>query len=254
MLRGLHIGVVVPALNEERHIAAVIDTMPAFVDRIWVVDDGSDDDTGKRALQRGDIRVEVLRHPRTLGVGAALQTGYAAAFEGGADVVAVMAGDGQMHPDDLLPLLQPVIMGTADYSKGDRLRHIDVRRRMPVARWLGNHLLSRFTRIATGLSAMDSQCGYTALSKAGAERLPMTSLWRGYGYPNDLLGWMAIAGLRVVDVPVRPLYRDELSGIRWRHALALIPALLLRVMVRRALYALRTRAGIRDLAQVAGRW
>jgi glycosyltransferase involved in cell wall biosynthesis len=252
MLRGLHIAVVVPALNEERHITAVIQTMPAFVDRIWVVDDGSRDTTSERALRSGDHRVEVLRHDRTLGVGAALRTGYAAAFSAGADAVAVMAGDAQMDPSDLLPLLEPVVSGVADYSKGNRLSHSDVRRRMPVMRWLGNHVLSHLTRLVTGLSTMDSQCGFTALSKAGAEHLPMSELWHGYGYPNDLLGWIAIVGLRVVDVPVRPIYGEEVSGIRLRHALALIPALLLRVGLRRALHALRARDRTRELAQITG--
>lgn len=254
MLCGQHIAVVVPALNEERHIASVIATMPGFVDRIWVVDDGSVDGTAACALRMTDRRLKVLHHAKTRGVGAALRTGYLAAFAAGADVVAVMGGDAQMDPRDLRSLVEPVATGIADYSKGNRLQHKDARRHMPMMRWIGNHLLSRMTRVATGLSMMDSQCGYTALSRTGVARMPMAQLWHGYGYPNDLLGWVAIAKLRVVDVPVQPLYGDEVSGIRIHHALALIPALLLRVMLRRALFACSTRARIRKLVQVAGRW
>ena len=253
MLGGMQIAAVVPAYNEARHIARVIETMPSFVDRIWVVDDGSSDETSEVALAVNEERVRILHHDNTLGVGAALRTGYAAAFAAGADVAAVLAGDGQMDPADLHALLQPVVRGVADYSKGNRLGCAELRQRMPLDRLAGNVILSWLTRLATGLSTTDSQCGYTAISRAAAERLPWERLWHGYGYPNDLLGYLAMAKLRVVDVPVRPIYGSEVSGIRYHHALALIPTLLVRVVARRMLHSLRTRLRVRQLSEVVGR-
>jgi glycosyltransferase involved in cell wall biosynthesis len=111
MLGQAQIAVVVPAYNEELHIAAVLRAIPRFVDRVIVVDDGSADGTAHIARAVHDARVQVLVHAHNRGVGAALKTGYRAAFDAGADVVAVMAGDGQMHPEDLLPLLAPVVRG-----------------------------------------------------------------------------------------------------------------------------------------------
>lgn len=244
MLGEARIAVVVPAHDEARWIGETLRTLPRYVDHVVVVDDGSRDATAAVVAGTPDARIALVRHARNLGVGAALRTGYAHAFAAGADVVAVMAGDGQMHADDLAPLLAPVISGDADYTKGDRLSHAEVRGTMPLARWLGNHVLSALTRWATGLRVRDSQCGYTALARHAAERVPLGRLWGGYGYPNDLLGRLAEAGARVRDVAVRPVYRGEESGIGVRHALVVIPCVLMRVWARRWARAFRARVPI----------
>jgi glycosyltransferase involved in cell wall biosynthesis len=239
MWRDVTIAVVVPAYNEARHIARTLRSIPRYVDRIVVVDDGSSDATAAEVLGVHDARVDLVRHATNRGVGDALCTGYAKAFGDGAQIAAVMAGDGQMHPDDLAKLLGPLVDGEADYVKGDRLSHPEVWQRMPRARWFGNHVLSLGTRVATGLSIRDSQCGYTALHHRAAERIPWAKLWRGYGYPNDLLGLLSQAGARVRDIVVRPVYADEESGIGWRHALLVIPFVLATVVVRRCLAAIQ---------------
>lgn len=233
MLEGLRIAVIVPALNESKHIRRVVQTMPTFVDDIWLVDDGSEDDTAAQASTVGDSRLRTIRHSTPRGVGGALCNGYTKAFEFDADIAAVMAGDGQMDPDDLSSILAPLVRGQADYCKGNRLSHPQIKSRMPWTRLFGNQILSFLTRRATGLPLTDSQCGYTALTRAAASRLPMHLLWHGYGYPNDLLGWAATVRLRVVDVPVQPVYGDEISGVRLHHAVGLVPALLVRVLWRR---------------------
>jgi glycosyltransferase involved in cell wall biosynthesis len=227
------VAVVVPAYNEARLIQRTLASIPHFVQHIVVVDDASRDATALRARAFGDRRVEVLRHGLNLGVGAAIVTGYRHAFAKGADVCVVMAGDAQMDPQDLSALLQPVLAGQADYSKGDRLSFPHARRHMPLARWLGNALLSRFTELATGLRVRDSQCGYTALARRAAARLPLEQLWPRYGYPNDMLAMLAAQHMRVRDVVVRPVYADEVSGIGLRHALFVVPYVLLRALVRR---------------------
>lgn len=234
MLQDMIIVVVVPAYNEARLIASTLNSVPEYVDQIIVIDDGSNDGTSQQVGRCDDRRVSLVRHERNRGVGAAIATGYRAAFAAGADIVAVMGGDGQMDPNDLQSLLHPLLRCRADYVKGDRLSHPEARRAMPLHRWLGNHLLSMLTRWATGLPVSDSQCGYTALSRRAAARLPLDRLWSGYGYPNDLLGWLAQTGVRVEDIVVRPIYGNERSGIGWRHALWVIPGVLARVLWRRA--------------------
>src|SRR5436853_133444 len=103
MLEGRNVVVVVPAFEEEAHLGAVLTTMPAFVDRILVVDDGSHDGTSRVARTAGDRRVTLLRHAVRRGVGASIATGYAEALahtKHPEDAIAVMAGDGQMDPAD----------------------------------------------------------------------------------------------------------------------------------------------------------
>jgi dolichol-phosphate mannosyltransferase len=236
-LAARSIAVVVPAYNEARLIARTLAGIPAYVQHVIVVDDASCDDTAERARALGDPRVEVLRHAHNRGVGAAIVTGYRRAFARGAEVCAVMAGDGQMDPSDLRHLVWPVLAGRAAYSKGDRLSFPGARAAMPLSRWLGNQLLGRLTALAAGVSIRDSQCGYTALSRDAAALLPLDKLWSGYGYPNDLLGMLAERELKVWEVMVRPVYGDEESGIRLWHALFVVPFVLARVLARRLLRA-----------------
>ena len=242
MLRGQRIAVVVPAHNEQAHIARVLRAMPGYVDHVVVVDDGSRDGTGEVASGVEDPRVTIIRHRSKRGVGAALRAGYGRAFDDGAAVVAVMAGDGQMHPDDLEAVLSPVLSGQAGYAKGNRLAHPSVGTTMPTVRRWGNRVLSALTRVTTGLRVYDTQCGFTALGRGAHAQVPWARVWHGYGYPNDLLGWLSLAGVQVRDVTVRPIYGDEVSGVGFRHALCVIPGLLMRVLWRRLRTAGLTRS------------
>ncbi len=232
MIEARRIAVVVPAHDEEERIAATLETLPSVVDAIVVVDDGSGDRTGAIVRASTDPRVRLVVHARNRGVGAAIATGYRAAFAAGADVAVVVGADGQMDPAELLSLAMPVAQGRADYAKGDRLAHRELGS-MPPHRRVGNALFSALTRAVTGLDISDSQCGYTALSRSAAARLDLDALWPGYGYPNDLLARAAHAGLRVIDVPVRPIYAGEASGIGLWEGLVVIPSVIARAALRR---------------------
>lgn len=230
MLEAKRIAVVIPAFCEARLIGLTLSSLPSFVDAIYVVDDGSPDETSRAAQALGDERVRVIRHATNRGVGAAIVTGYRAALVEHADVVAVMAGDAQMDPADLRAVLAPVVAGRADYVKGNRFRSRESRN-MPWQRRLAGKVLSFVTRLASGLDVDDCQCGFTAASRHALCALPLADLWPGFGYPNDLLLLLAEQGLRVGEVTVRPVYADEHSGVRAWHA-ALILGLIARRLLR----------------------
>jgi len=228
MYRELRVGVVIPAFNETRAIAKTVATIPEFVDKIFVIDDCSHDDTSARA--RVTPEVVVVRHSQNRGVGAAIATGYRHALDTGIDVAVVMGGDGQMDPRDMPALLDPIAAGTADYVKGNRFLHPDVWTEMPPARIVGNVLLSAATKVTSGYRhVFDSQCGYTAIHRDALSRLDLDVMWTRYGYPNDLLSRLHVAGSRVADVAVRPIYGQHWkSGINFSTALHPIPYVLLR--------------------------
>ena len=228
MFQELRVCVVIPAFNERTKIAETVDAVPDWVDRIFVVDDASADDTATQVP--ASPRVEVLRHPANRGVGAAISTGYRRALADGADVAVVMAGNGQMDPDDLPTLLVPIADGSADYVKGNRFLHPSVWREMPPARIVGNVLLSAATRVTSGYRhVFDSQCGYTAIHRRALAAIELEKLFPRYGYPNDLLSRLRVADMRVVDVPVRPIYGEHWrSGIHIGNALHPLPWVLLR--------------------------
>lgn len=228
------IYVVVPARNEAPRIGEVVTSMPPLVDRIIVVDDGSRDGTGDAARAPGEPRTVVLRHEETRGVGAAIVTGYRAALADVGDprdAFVVMAGDGQMSPRDLPAVAGPVVRGEVGYVKGNRFGVRDAATPMPLARRAAGEFLSYATSHVTGLSITDSQCGYTALSRAACERLDLDALWPRYGYPNDLLAQLAERNIAVREVLVEPIYRGEPSGIRPWHV-ARIAWLLSRARLR----------------------
>ena len=222
MYRGKRVGVVVPAYNEESQIGRVLETMPDFVDRIVVVDDCSADATPRRLDEwrpRLGARLVVVKHEQRSGVGAAIASGYACARQDDLDAIAVMAGDGQMDPDDLPAVLDPVVEGRADYSKGNRLFSGEAWRRTPRQRYLGNAFLSLLTKIASGYwHVADSQSGYTAIGRSALARLDLERFYPVYGYPNDVLIKLNVEGARVADVPIRAVYGiGERSKMRiWR--------------------------------------
>jgi glycosyltransferase involved in cell wall biosynthesis len=244
MLEGKRVGVVVPAHDEEKLIATTLRGIPAFVDRIYVVDDGSRDATVERARELGDLRIEILTHERNRGVGAAIVTGYKRAREEALDVACVMAADNQMDPADLEQLALPVARGELAYAKANRLVTGEAWTLIPRTRYLGNAVLSMLTKIASGYwHVADSQSGYTALSKRMLDELDLDRVYTGYGFPNDFLVHLNVWNARVRDFPSRPIYGvGEQSGIRYRHVVPRISWLL----VKGFFWRLREKYVIRD--------
>jgi len=212
MFEGKSVAVVVPCYNEETQVDLVITSMPAFVDSIIVVDDASTDATTdvvrRRMEQDGqESRVTLICLDVNRGVGAAIVAGYKEAIRRGIDVTAVMAGDGQMDPDQLELLVGPVARGTADYAKANRLFYENSWASIPRHRYLGNAFLSMLTKIASGYwHVADSQTGYTAIARETLELLDLDLVYPRYGYPNDLLVRLNVFDSRVADVHMRPVY------------------------------------------------
>ncbi len=240
MYNNKSICVVVPAFNEETQIGKVIDTMPAFIDRIVVVDDSSRDKTVEtvKRYQDGNEKIVLIEHEANQGVGGAIVTGYKWARKYEFDVTVVMAGDGQMDPDDLESIIAPVASDSADYSKGNRLFYGDAWSMMPHYRYLGNSFLSLLTKIASGYwHVADFQSGYTAISLMALKRLELDRLYKRYGFPNDLLIKLNQFDFRVRDVHIRPIYNiGEKSGIRLSRVIPGISWLLFKGFLQRLIF------------------
>lgn len=235
MYKKKKIGVVIPAYNEELLIGETISTMPDFVDRLFVVNDASTDHTKEivENLTKKDPRITLINHERNKGLGQSLIDGYLASLESDIDITAVMAGDNQMHPDDLPALLDKIIEEDYDYVKGNRLLHQNISA-MPRYRFFGNAVLTILTKFATGYYfIMDPQCGYTTLKNSALCKIPIEKMTKGYGYNADILCMLNIQRFRVADAQVKPVYDREKSKINlWKY----IPKtswLLMRLFFRR---------------------
>ena len=244
MYRGHTVGVVIPAYNEEPFVRETIVTVPAFVDRIYVIDDASTDDTWaeiQRAVEidrradseasrarrsdEFDERVVAIQHEQNRGVGGAIKTGYLRARDDGVAATAVMGGDGQMDPDVLGRLFDR----EADYVKGNRLAGRRDHGDMPGFRFVGNAVLGALTKVASGYwSTGDPQTGYTAISARALREADIDEMYEFYGYCNDLLVKLNVARLRVVDLPIPIVYGEEESHIRYHTYIPRVSWMLLR--------------------------
>jgi len=231
MYKNHRIAVVVPAYNEEELIDETLSSIPEYVDKIYAVDDGSQDGTFRvmKKIADKDPRIVCIKHEKNRGVGAAIVTGYKRAIQDKMDVAAVMAGDNQMDPAHLPDLLEPIIEGRADYAKGNRLINAEYREGMSSWRFLGNSILTLLTKIASGYwQVVDPQNGYTAISIKALERINPDSIYPWYGYPNDMLVKLNVYGFKVVDVPHPARYGNEKSKINYGSYILKVSWLLLR--------------------------
>ena len=213
---GQAIGVVIPARNEEAHIGKVLETLPKFVDYAVVIDDGSTDATYKMASKSSCTAEVKILQTDGKGVGAAIDLGHQHLLKTIEQpfVSVVMAGDGQMDPDDLAAVVRPILDDEADHVKGNRTSTPTDMEQMPKRRRRASRILGWLTTLASGRVTSDPQCGYTATSSNLLRQWNWERSWRGYGYPNYWLIHLSSQGRRVQDVRVKAVYGSEQSGIK----------------------------------------
>jgi len=219
MYKDKTVAVVVPAYNEEKLIGKVIETTPDFVDYIVIVDDLSIDKTVEvvqKYAENDDTRIVLICLEKNMGVGGAIAEGYKWCRDHQIDATAVMAGDAQMDPSDLPALLDPVVSGDVDYTKGNRLFTGEAWNKIPKARYMGNAALSLMTKIASGYwHVADSQTGFTVANHKVLSTLNLDGIYKRYGMPNDILVKLNIYNFKVRDIEIEPIYGiGEKSGIK----------------------------------------
>jgi hypothetical protein len=100
---------------------------------------------------------------------------------------------------------------------------------MPRFRFVGNLTLTFLTKIASGYwRMMDPQNGYTAISREALVAIDLDDLYEYYGYCNDLLVKLNVAGVRIADVPMPALYGEEQSSIKYSTYIRRVSVMLLR--------------------------
>lgn len=219
MYKDKTVAVVVPAYNEGKLISKVIETTPDYVDFLVIVDDLSTDNTVEvveEYINKGHDRIVLIKLEENSGVGGAIAEGYKWCRDHQIQATAVMAGDAQMDPDDLPALLDPIVNGEVDYTKGNRLFTGEAWRKIPKTRYMGNAALSLMTKIASGYwHVADSQTGYTVANHKVLSTLDLGGIYKRYGMPNDMLVKLNIYNFKVRDVEIQPIYGiGEKSGIK----------------------------------------
>jgi len=215
-LRTIDVAVVVPAYQAERTIAGTLATVPAWVTRIVVVDDGSTDRTAALVDEAAcrDPRIVRVGHATNRGVGAAMRSGYRRALEDGAGILAKMDADGQMDPAALASLVLPVALGRADYAKGNRFVHAREIRAMPAVRLVGNAALSLLSKLSTGYwNLLDPTNGYTAVSREALAAIDFDRLDDRFFFESSMLAELALVRAVCADVAIPARYGDGSSHL-----------------------------------------
>lgn len=232
------IAVVVPCYRVVRTIGAVLSSMPDYVDQIICVDDGCPENSGQYIEETStDSRVTVLYHDSNQGVGGAVITGFEKALEDGADVIAKIDGDGQMDPQLLAAFVDPIIMGEADYTKGNRFFWVSDLESMPKLRIVGNGILSFLTKLSSGYwNIFDPTNGYIAIHAAVLSNLPLRNISKDYFFESDMLYQLGVVQAVVKDIPMSARYGEEESNLAIRKIVFPFLRGHLRNLMRRVIY------------------
>jgi glycosyltransferase involved in cell wall biosynthesis len=230
------IAAVIPCYRVERDIESVLGRIPAYIKHIIVVDDASPDSTADlvAASAQEDGRILLVRHPSNRGVGGAMITGYQKALELGAQVIVKIDGDGQMDMDHLPRLLQPLIEGRADYTKGNRFSDFKSLQQMPFIRRVGNMGLAFLAKAATGYWHMfDPTNGFNAIRAEVLVQLPLEKIDRTYYFETSMLANLYLIAAVVKDIPMAARYQGEVSSLLVHRILFEFPPRLFVTFLRR---------------------
>jgi len=180
-------------------------------------------------------RIILISNSRNAGVGGSIARGYKWCKDHHIDCTAVMAGDGQMDPDELEKICMPVVKENIDYVKGNRLIHGSAHIFIPKTRLLGNSVLSLATKVAAGYWRIsDTQTGYTAISLHALNSIKLYKIYKRYGMPNDMLVKLNMAYCTIREVPIKPVYRiGEQSKMKIGRLIPRISFLLFRSFFKR---------------------
>jgi glycosyltransferase involved in cell wall biosynthesis len=217
MLRDKKIAVVIAAYNEEKLIAKTVTTLPKFIDRMYVIDDCSTDNTNAiiKGLAKDDSRVHMFKNDPNRGLGATFTRGFEEFLkEPEMDYIVTMPGDAQADPDYIKNMFTTLHDNDLDYVKANRFVDLDELQQMPKFRRIGNIVITIITKFASGYySIFDSQNGYGIFPRRTIERMRFADIGKRYDYENTLLIALAVMGARVRDEAVPAIYGEETSTI-----------------------------------------
>lgn len=190
--------VCIPAFNEEKTISDIIKRSLPYVDSVIVYDDGSTDNTARKAEESG---AKVLRNEKNVGKGAALKSLFQYAREIEASVAVTIDGDGQFLPEEIPKIMKPIIENGFDIVIGYRFDSGD---QMPSYRKVGNKVLDKITNAASNLPFRDTQSGFRAYSKKAIDLIDFKT--SGFGADAEILINASQKGLKIAEEKVTVLY------------------------------------------------
>ena len=216
------IGVLVVAYNAATTLAKTLDRIPdevrGDIEEVVVSDDHSQDSTylvGLGYQQTSDLPITLIRQPKNLGYGGNQKAGYNLAIEHGLDIVVMLHGDGQYAPESMPDLIAPLVNGEADAVFGSRIMIKGAARKggMPLYKFVGNRILSKFENAALGTDLTEFHSGYRAYSVEALKRIPFEQNSDGFNFDTQIIIQLHDAGMRIAEVPIPTYYGDEICYV-----------------------------------------
>lgn len=209
---SMKIVIFIPAYEAEKTLEDVVRRIPReiyeSVTDILIQDDGSQDSTFQIALRLAKEfeKITVVKNKINLGYGGTKKKAYRYCINKGYDAVVMVHGDGQLPPENLPEMLEPLLSGKADIVLGSRILGDPLKGGMPIYKWLGNRFLTFLTNLVFGLSITDYHTGYRAYL---CESLKKTEFWTcsdGHEISSELLIRAANKKLRITEVAASTYY------------------------------------------------
>ncbi len=200
-----NVAALIPSYREEAHIKEVAIRTRLQVDNVFVLDDGSPDETAARAREAG---VEVIRHEINQGKGAAIKTGFRQLLDRGFLYGIILDGDGQHRPEEIPDFIQAANETKAQFLIGNRMTDT---RTMPAVRKLTNSFMSWQISSRCGQPIPDTQCGFRMIHRDVVPFLFCES--NAYEYETEMLFIAAREGFKIESVPISTVYGSEQSKI-----------------------------------------
>ena len=215
--------VFVVAYNAEKTIGSVLHRIPESLRagnvEVLVIDDSSADGTFAAGIAHeaaiDGLKITILRTPCNQGYGGNQKLGYRYAIENGFDFVALVHGDGQYAPEKLPDLLAPLMRGEADAVFGSRMLDPGgaLRGGMPLYKYIGNKILTRFQNAMLGSHLSEFHSGYRIYSTAALRQIHFERNSNDFHIDTEIIIQLTIARLRILELPIPTYYGDEICYV-----------------------------------------
>ncbi len=200
--------VVIPALNAERSIGAVVRESKLVNDDVLVIDDGSYDRTSEMARDAG---AQVIRHDANKGKGAALKTGFAYALENNFDVVITLDADGQHLPQEIPKFMTAYAETAGDLIIGGRAHLFG---QMIPRRRFANRFSARSIAFASRTTVTDSQSGFRLYSAHLLRSVRLRT--DGFDLESEVIVYAGCRRFKVVTIPIELGFVDGQSTSHYK--------------------------------------
>jgi glycosyltransferase involved in cell wall biosynthesis len=202
-----NVAALIPAYYEEKHIREVATRTQAQLDTVLVVDDGSTDKTFEEATA---ARVEVMKHEKNSGKGAAIKTGLRTLLaRESVEFILILDGDGQHLPEEIPNFLAAANESGAPMIVGNRMDDV---RTMPFVRKCTNRYMSWKISRVIGQRVPDTQCGFRMFARSLAQEFVSVES-SAFDFETEMLAIAARKGFPIAAAKVSTVYGDEVSKI-----------------------------------------